>query len=257
MTGIVFDIKRFAIHDGPGIRTSIFFKGCPLSCWWCHNPESKKSDVENLTSKFKGRYFIGWNTTAQELLKEVEKDSAFYKQSNGGITFTGGEPLMQAAFLSESAQLFKSQGFHLCLDTSGYAAPEIFKELSEYFDLFLFDLKLIDDQEHQKYTGVSNKNILKNLEYLVEKNKNIQIRFPLIPNINDQTAQLEKVSHYLSGLHRIKNIDLLPYHKIATGKYEQLKLANKMEKTKEADEEKIENVKLFFEKKGFQVKIGG
>jgi len=257
MSGIIFDIKRFAIHDGPGIRTSIFFKGCPLSCWWCHNPESRKTGIEHLNFKFKGNNHIGWETSAEQLFLEVEKDRPFYKQSEGGITFTGGEPLMQADFLIETAKLFKNRNLHLCLDTTGFASPNIFKEVSQYIDLFLFDLKLLNDDEHKKYTGVSNKQILQNLKYLVENNKEVHIRFPFIPNINNDQKNLDDIASYLTDLKHIKNLNLLPYHKIARGKYEQLNIANKMNGTLEPKKVEVEKVKSFFEYHGFNVKIGG
>lgn len=257
MNGIVFDIKRFAIHDGPGIRTSIFFKGCPLGCWWCHNPESRKTGVEQLSFKYKGSNTIGWQTTPEELLKEVEKDRPFYEQSGGGVTFTGGEPLMQSPFLLETAKLFKKKKLNLCLDTTGYASQKTIQEISPFIDLFLFDLKHLNDEQHLKYTGVSNKPILENLEYLVKNGKNIQIRFPLIPFINDNQEHLESVSNYLSSLKHIKTLNILPYHKIANGKYDQLNLQNKMLNTHEPSKKNIEEVKLFFENQGFNVKIGG
>lgn len=256
MSGIVFDIKRFAIHDGPGIRTSIFFKGCPLSCWWCHNPESRKTGIENLDFKFKGSHNIGWETTSQELLLEIEKDKPFYEQSGGGITFTGGEPLLQADFLIESAKLFKQKGYHVCLDTTGYAATEVFKKAAEHIDLFLFDLKHMDDVQHKKYTGVSNKPILKNLEYLAENGKKVQIRFPYIPKVNGSSEHLQKMADYLHQFKNIKNISLLPYHKIAQGKYEQLGFENKMNGTDEPTDKEKAQVELFFENQGFNVKLG-
>lgn len=257
MTGIVFDIKRFAIHDGPGIRTSIFFKGCPLSCWWCHNPESRKTGIEQLDFKFKGNNHIGWETIPEQLLFEAEKDRPFYEQSNGGITFTGGEPMMQPEFIIETARLFKKQNLHLCMDTTGFASTKNFQDVSQYIDLFLFDLKHLDDETHKKYTGVSNKLILKNLEYLVENKKEVHIRFPLIPKINNDLKQLENIAAYLIHLKHIKNLNLLPYHKIAQGKYEQLNIENKMNGTQEPSKTDIENVKSFFEEKGFTIKVGG
>jgi pyruvate formate lyase activating enzyme len=256
MSGIIFDIKRFAIHDGPGIRTSIFFKGCPLSCWWCHNPESRKTEIEQLNFKFKGKNQIGWETSPERLLTDVEKDRPFYEQSNGGITFTGGEPLMQPDFLIETAKLLKQNYLHLCLDTSGFASTKIFQDASQYFDLFLFDLKHLDEN-HIKYTGVSNNVILKNLEYLVENKKEVHIRFPLIPKINDDSKHLENIASYLTHLKDIKNLNLLPYHKIAQGKYEKLNFENKMKVTQEPSKTEVENIKSFFEEKGFAVKIGG
>jgi pyruvate formate lyase activating enzyme len=256
MTGIVFDIKRFAIHDGPGIRTSIFLKGCPLSCWWCHNPESRKTGVEQLDFKFKGKKNIGWETDPEKLLIEVEKDRPFYEQSNGGITFTGGEPLMQADFLIAVAKLFKKNNLQLCLDTTGFASEKIFQKVSKYIDLFLFDLKHLYNEDHKKYTGVSNKVILKNLEFLIENKKEVHIRFPLLPSINDQAEHLESIAQYLNKLKQ-KNISILPFHKIAQGKYEQLNFENKMSGIQEPSIDEIENTKSFFEKRGFNVKIGG
>lgn len=257
MTGIVFDIKRFAIHDGPGIRTSIFLKGCPLSCWWCHNPESQKVGIEQLRFKFKRSNQIGWKTNAEDLLIEVEKDRPFYEQSNGGVTFTGGDPLMQTAFLIETARLFKQNNLHLCLDTSGFASLKTIREITPYIDLFLFDLKHLDNEIHKKFTGVSNLQILKNLEYLIENNKEVHIRFPLIPTVNNDPEHLEEMANYLGKLKQIKNINLLPYHKIAHGKYEQLNFENKMNGIKEPTKNEVADAKSFFEGQGFNVKIGG
>lgn len=257
MKGIVFDIKHFAIHDGPGIRTSIFFKGCPLRCWWCHNPESQKCGIEKLDFKFNGSDSIGWGTSANQLLIEVEKDRPFYEQSGGGITFTGGEPLLQSDFLIESAKLLKKNNFHLCLDTTGYSSFEVFEKASADFDLFLFDIKLIDSEKHKKYTGVSNKQILKNLEYLINTDKSVQIRFPLIPTINDSLDDLEKIATYLNQFKSIKNINILPYHRIAHGKYEKLQIENKMKEIREPEKKEIDSVKLFFEQFGLNAIIGG
>ncbi len=257
MSGIIFDIKRFAIHDGPGIRSSIFFKGCPLNCWWCHNPESRKSGLENLNFKFKGKNNLGWETTSEELLYEVEKDKAFYLQSGGGVTFTGGEPLQQAEFLIETAKRFKKNNLHLCLDTTAYANSALFQKVSQHIDLFLFDLKHIDNESHKKYTGVPVYPILKNLEYLIQSKKEVIIRFPIIPGINDQPDHLDKIATYLQGLKGIKKIDLLPYHKIAQGKYEQFGFRDRMKGVAEHSEEEILKIKSFFEYKNFKVKIGG
>mgnify|MGYP002639747446 CR=1 FL=1 len=256
MRGIVFDIKRFAIHDGPGIRTSIFFKGCPLSCWWCHNPESCKTGIQELDFKFKGSSTLGWETTAKELLMEVEKDRAFFDESNGGVTFTGGEPMMQAAFLKESAVLFKSKELHLCLDTTGYAASEKFKEVVDLMDLVLFDLKHMDERAHFEFTGVSNKPILKNLEYLVESGKEVHIRYPMMPGLNDDEKNLIEMMNYLQRNTAIKRIHLLPYHKIASGKYEKLGMQNKMKDIDEPSQERIHLVRDYLKIGGFQVLIG-
>lgn len=257
MKGIVFDIKHFAIHDGPGIRTSIFFKGCPLRCWWCHNPESQKCGIEKLDFKFNGADSIGWETSANQLLNEVEKDRPFYEQSGGGITFSGGEPLLQADFLLDAAKLFKQNNLHLTLDTTGYASSAVFEKVSQYIDLVLYDLKLINPEKHKKFTGAENQQILKNLEYLIHANKEVQIRFPLIPGINDNLEDLEDMSDYLNQFKAVKDISVLPYHRIARGKYDKLHIENRMIGIEEPNQLQINSIKLFFENNGFKLSIGG
>jgi len=256
MNAIVFDIKHFAIHDGPGIRSSIFLKGCPLSCWWCHNPESRAKGAQKLDFDFKGSRSLGWETSAEELLEAVEKDRMFYEESGGGVTFTGGEPLLQADFLVEAAQLFKAADLHLTLDTTGYASSKVFQKAVQWIDLVLFDLKMMDEQKHFKYTGVSNKPILENLEYLVSQNKEVYIRFPMIPGINDDQENLTNMCEYLLKFQTIQRIHLLPYHKIAAGKYHQLGFENKMDGIGEPNDAKVQKVKTIIESYGFQVVIG-
>lgn len=256
MRGIVFDIKRFAIHDGPGIRTSIFFKGCPLSCWWCHNPESCKTGIQDLDFEFKGSKTLGWGTTSEQLLEEVEKDRAFFDESNGGVTFTGGEPLMQADFVSETANLFKKHELHLALDTTGYAKQEKFEKVADQMDLILFDLKHMNDAKHYEFTGVGNQLILRNLEYLIKNDKEIHIRFPMMPGLNDDQQNLDEMLHYLSSKKKFKRIHLLPYHKIAAGKYEKLGMENKMKGVEEPNHNRVQEVKNYLETGGFEVVIG-
>jgi len=256
MRGIVFDIKRFAIHDGPGIRTSIFFKGCPLSCWWCHNPESCATGIQTLDFEFKGSKTLGWETSAEELLLTVEKDRAFFDESGGGVTFTGGEPMMQASFLKETAALFKKNELHLTLDTTGYVGTEKFKEVAEYMDLVLFDLKHMNEKAHFEFTGVSNKPIFRNLEYLVESGKEVHIRYPMMPGMNDDEKNLIEMMNYLQRNTTIKRIHLLPYHKIASGKYEKLGMENRMKGIEEPSNARVNLIKDYFEIGGFEVMIG-
>lgn len=256
MRGIIFDIKRFAIHDGPGIRTSIFFKGCPLSCWWCHNPESCKSGIQTLDFEFKGSHTLGWETTSQQLFEEVEKDRAFFDESDGGVTFTGGEPLMQADFVAVTAALFKKHDLHLALDTTGFAKLEKFQKVADQMDLVLFDLKHMNEAKHFEYTGVSNQLILKNLEYLVKKEKEIHIRFPMMPGLNDDNRNLDEMLQFLGSKKSFKRIHLLPYHKIAAGKYERLGLENKMNGIDEPELNRVQEVKRYLESSGFEVVIG-
>lgn len=265
--GIVFDVKKYALHDGPGIRTTVFLKGCPLKCWWCHNPESHKLEPEvmnftesnnsNKSYLRRSSKTVGKSMTVNEVLKEVEKDVIFYDESGGGVTFSGGEALMQHEFLLELLKESKKRGIHTTLDTSGYGEQDIFEKISNYVDLFLYDVKLIDEQDHIKYTSVSNAKILRNLEMLSSKEKEIIVRIPLIPSISDTEENLILVSQYLFTLKQEHEIHLLPYKTIGEMKYKRLKIENKMTKVLQLSDERINQVKEFFESNGFTVKVVG
>ena len=182
--GIIFDIKHYAIHDGPGIRTTVFLKGCAASCWWCHNPESQCLEIEKTarTNTFDGicveeEEIVGNLMTVEEVMHEIMKDKVFYDESGGGATFSGGEPLIQPDFLKAVLKHCRNRGIHTTLDTTGYASWETFKSIIPNVDLFLYDIKFVDDSQHQKYTGVSNASILYNLKNLVRHKKKIILRF--------------------------------------------------------------------------------
>jgi len=265
ISGVVFDIKRFAIHDGPGIRLTIFFKGCASRCWWCHNPESQESEPETVTriTKLDGidleeQELIGKTMTVHDVIAEIEKDIAFFDESGGGVTFSGGEPLMQPDFLAQLLILCSNLGVHTALDTSGYAAPDIFNSIIDKVDLFLYDLKFIDDNWHQKFSGVSNQQILQNLSFLIAAQKNVIVRFPVVPGITDTKENIKQVKSYLTTIRKgISEIDLLPYHAIATGKYKRLCKENKMRGTNEPSQERLRELKKEFEQLSLNVKIGG
>lgn len=261
LAGTIFNIQKYSIHDGPGIRTTVFFKGCPLACWWCHNPESLAAKPELVFSKqkcigcgdcvsncpnaailFSGQELrrdktkcslcecctescptgamekIGRQATIAEVMEEIEKDSVFYEQSGGGVTFSGGEALQQLEFLDGLLTACKIKGFHTALDTSGYAPWESIARIAEKVDLFLYDLKLMDDKKHRKYTGVSNQVILENLEKLSAGNRKIRIRVPFIPEVNTDAENMDRLCEYLSAL-KLKDVNLLPFHHIAADKY--------------------------------------
>ena len=256
-TGTIFDIKRFAINDGPGIRTTVFLKGCPLRCQWCHNPESisrkpqltfrsgfciqcgscmnicpnnairmeqseRKISIEPGLCRDNGSCtdicptdaltLTGRTISPAEVLTEVMKDIIFYEQSDGGVTFSGGEPLAQADFLCECLELCKAKNIHSTIDTSCYAKQETVKKVARIADLFLCDIKHMDSELHKKYTGVDNKLILKNISLLSELGKQIIIRVPLIPGINDFQENLEETQAFAAKLKNIVNIDFLPYN---------------------------------------------
>jgi glycyl-radical enzyme activating protein family len=263
--GIIFDIKRFAVHDGPGIRTTVFMKGCPLSCQWCHNPESRSAGICTVpkTVRIGDKTFtedeiVGREMTVEEVMKELRKEQIFMEESGGGVTFSGGEPLQQADFLVEMLEACKSAKMHTAVDTTGFSSWETLQKVAKNTDLFLYDLKLIDDNQHKKYAGVSNKLILRNLEKLLEMGKKVRIRIPMIPGITFTEENTNQTLDYLSGLKfPIDGIDLLPYHNTASHKYERFGLENMLGELKSIRKSDLNKTKLLFEKAGFEVKIGG
>lgn len=263
--GIIFDIKRFAVHDGPGIRTTIFFKGCAANCWWCHNPESQQEQIESTVKKEKlnGQVFesdekIGRMVTVDEVLNEIEKDRVFYDESGGGVTFSGGEPLLQYQFLKSLLTQCKANSIHTALDTTGYTDQSVIKAIAGMTNLFLYDLKFINENRHIQYTGVSNKTILNNLNYLIEQNKHIIIRFPMIPPITDTSDNINEIITYLLPIKNgIQEVNILPYHKIAKHKYRRFNKEDKMKNITQPTEQEINKLHIEFEKHGFKVKTGG
>lgn len=261
VNGLIFDIKRFAIHDGPGIRTTVFFKGCPLRCWWCHNPESQKQQIE----KIKKINYLKMNDQTQfdsvgklinieQLMKEISKDIVFFDESCGGVTFSGGEALMQPEFLFEISKECKNSGIHTTLDTCGYTEIENLRKICKNIDLFLYDIKFIDEKLHEKYTGISNKLIIKNIEYLKEINKDIIIRIPIIPGITDTKENLISIGEYLSSLN-IKDLNLLNYNRIGIEKYKRLSLDYRLPNIVPPSSKRIKEIKKILEEFGLFVQI--
>jgi pyruvate formate lyase activating enzyme len=250
--GVIFNIKKYALHDGPGIRTTIFFKGCALNCWWCHNPEGISQSIESSSDGF------GSEISVTELIDEIKKDWIFYEESSGGITISGGEPLLQIDFLVHLVKEIRSViDTSVTLDTSGFAPWEVIKLIKDEIDLFLYDIKLIDDKLHQKYTGVSNKEILSNFEKLDKEGENLIIRFPVIPGLTDIPSNIDQMRIWMQTLSKTNEIHLLPYHKIAKGKYEKLNLVYKLENLEAPSTEKLQELRIKFEDIGFLVNIGG
>ncbi len=242
--GVLFNIQRFALHDGPGIRTTVFLKGCPLRCRWCHNPESLNSGISD---------GIGETKTVEQVMREIEKEIIFYDESGGGVTFSGGEPLMQPEFLGVLMDGCREKDIHITLDTTGCVSPQVFDSLADKVDLFLYDLKIIDDTGHKKFTGASNKYALQNLETLSEKGKRVIIRFPLITGITDTTENVTAVAAFVSRLKGIHDIDVLPYHETAQHKYRHLKMDNKMEGVTPPPPERTKEIENIFETFGLKV----
>jgi len=255
-TGVLFDIKRYAIHDGPGIRTTAFFKGCPLSCGWCHNPESQRSEPELLlrpslcigcgacvsvcpqeavrivdsvavTDRDRctacgvcvpvcpadARSVAGAVWPSDVLVDELAKDVLFFDQSGGGITCSGGEPLLQPAFCTEVLRGCRERGIRTAVDTCGHADEEALRAVAEFTDLFLYDLKLMDDDRHRLATGVSNDLVLANAERLDRWGARMWIRIPLIPGINDDEDNLMELAAFVRTLSAVEGLQVLPYHR--------------------------------------------
>ncbi|HUU77935.1 MAG TPA: glycyl-radical enzyme activating protein [candidate division Zixibacteria bacterium] len=256
--GIIFDIKRYAVHDGPGIRTTVFLKGCPMNCWWCHNPESQNQELEYIEANNnrinKTKETVGKLVTVEEIMKEIEKDSIFYKESGGGVTFSGGEPLFQIDFLVSLLKQCKKKGFHITLDTAGCADFSYFNQVNGFVDLYLYDLKLINDTKHIEYTSQSNNLILENLKKLSEREREIIIRLPIIPSINDSEEDLEELGKFIQKL-KIIRVELLAFHTIGEEKYLRLNKLNRMKDIQPPTKERVKEIKLYLEKFGFQVII--
>jgi pyruvate formate lyase activating enzyme len=262
VSGIVFDIRRFSIHDGPGIRTTVFLKGCPLECAWCHNPEGQSTEPELIVRPsrclrcgacveacpedaigmsadgpctdrtrceqcgicvdacFSGaREMAGRELTVAQVMAEIERDRPFYDESGGGATFSGGEPLLQPEYLLGLLTACKAREIHTVLDTCGYAPWAALDRVRPYVDLFLYDIKSLDDGQHRALTGVSNRSILDNLRALSEHGHSIVLRMPVIPGINDSAGDLRALGALAAGLPSAVRVELLPYHRIGVEKY--------------------------------------
>jgi pyruvate formate lyase activating enzyme len=249
--GIIFDIKKYAIHDGPGIRTTVFFKGCSMDCQWCHNPESKNFGIEEFTVKNRVKKstkheIVGYEMTIDEVMEKIEKDRVFYDESNGGVTFSGGEPLVQINFLFELLKRCKKTDIHTIVDTSGEASWKDFEIIQKYVDIFLYDLKIIDEELHKKYTGVSNKLVHKNLIKLIAGGNEIELRIPLIPNVTDTESNLTDIIQFILSLSAVPKVTLLAYNPLNRDKLDRFCLENKLGKLKIQSKRKLLEIKQQF-----------
>ncbi len=285
MTGLIFNIQRFSVNDGPGIRTTVFLKGCPLHCRWCHNPESisphkelilredrcvrcgdcmklckngaiREEGGSYVTSRERckqcgdctklcyaeAREIVGYEVTVDEIVREVEKDRVFFDESGGGVTFSGGEPLMQHEFLRSALEACKKRNFHTTVDTTGFTSASILESLSASVDLFLYDLKTLDDGKHREYTGVSNRTIIGNLRLLSRLGKNVIVRVPVIPGVNDGPEDIREIGTFVASLGNIPEIQLLPYHQTGVDKYSRLGVEYTMKRTATPTAERMHEI---------------
>lgn len=296
-TGVCFDIQRYSIHDGPGIRTTVFLKGCPLACPWCHNPEG----IEQLPEVrvFEGRcvrcracsaacprgladgpnipdpalclrcgscaavcptgarQLVGHLWTATEIFQAIERDRLFYDESGGGVTFSGGEPLLQWRFLLDCLAVARARGLRTAVDTSGYASRRIILRVAALTDLFLYDLKVLDPERHLRFTGVPLAPILRNLRALDEAGAQIWLRMPLVPGYNDDRANLEAVASFVADLRHTRRLHVLPYHRLGAEKYARLGRADPMGDTSSPSPAAVEAAATVLRTLGLDVRVGG
>ena len=298
MQGLIFNIQKYSIHDGPGIRTTVFLKGCPLSCSWCHNPESQcfhrelvqhanrcigclecmKVCSKGALSNYEGVIYrnvelcalcggcaeacysnalevAGREVSAANLVKELKKDIIFYDSSKGGVTISGGEPLSQAEFTLELLQRCKQLEVQTAVDTCGFGSSSMLEEISKYTDLFLFDIKFVNEEQHKQHTGVSNVIILQNLKLLSELGKRIWIRVPIIPGINDDEENIAATAKLIKSTAGVEQVNLLPYHNAAIEKYKRLGKEYQLNNIKIPQKDYMEKIAALYS--GVNVIIGG
>jgi pyruvate formate lyase activating enzyme len=300
-SALLFDIKPYSINDGPGIRITIFLKGCPLNCIWCHNPEGispNKQKLYNharcigcgtcvdscpnralrLTSEgivtdadlcdlcgicadvcpTKAMEMSGREVTVEEIMKRVRKETLMMDQSAGGVTISGGEPMMQKEFLVELLDACGREGIHRAVDTTGFTRAEGLLEVAKRTDLFLYDLKMMDPGRHRKYTGVDNDLILKNLQILAESGANINIRIPLIRGVNTDEENIRQTAAFVASLAGSKKlVSLLPYHNIAVHKYGKLGQEYDGNDLEEPTKEEVDQLTKWFAEAGIEAVVGG
>jgi len=299
-SGIVLNIQRFSISDGPGIRSTVFLKGCPLKCPWCSNPESLRLEPEIILggekcigdkrcleacphkaiSMVDDRWTMDWRKcdnclkcaevcptrrikiagmemAVEEVITEIMKDESLYRRTNGGITLSGGEPLLQWQFVMALLQKAKQKGLHTAVDTSGYAQWDTFESIADYCDLLLYDLKHMDPEEHEQATGVTNQQILDNLRKIAAKNKTkVWIWRPIIPNFNDSDEEIKELCKFVIDLGSVvEKIVLLPYHKFGEGKYLATGRVYPFQGVPLLSDERIEGVKNLIESSGLRVEV--
>jgi pyruvate formate lyase activating enzyme len=300
LTGTVFDIRKYSIHDGPGIRTTVFLKGCPLDCWWCHNPESQSLEpepilrpnlciacdeciavcAEGAIAREGGqltwdrarctscgectqvclagaREMAGKALSVAAVLKVIEQDRLFYEESGGGVTFSGGEPLLQWRFLAELLHACRELELHTALDTSGFASWEVFERILPDTSLVLYDLKHTDPALHLKYTGAPLAPILRNLERLAERGIPIWLRVPVVPGINDDEDNFRRVAELAARLTNVRQVNLLAYHPTAAGKYERMGRTYRLSETCAPGEIQMNQLAGLLRSYGLEVKIVG
>ncbi len=296
-SGVIFDVQRYSVHDGPGIRTTVFLKGCPLSCLWCHNPESWQREPEirvyasrctdvgacrvacpegladgpNIPDPSRcrrcglcaeacptgARQLVGRVVGVPDVLEAIERDRPFYDESGGGVTFSGGEPLYQPRFLAACLAEARRRGIRTAVDTSGFASQAVVRAVAPLTDLFLYDVKVLDPVRHLQYTGVPLEPILRNLRALDAAGAQIWLRVPLVPGYNDDPANLEALGLLAASLRNVRRVHLLPYHQLGADKFERLGRAAPMTPLTPPSADAVDEAASYLRIFDLDVRVGG
>lgn len=255
-SGRIFDIQKFSVHDGPGVRTIVFLKGCALRCKWCCNPESQKFEIQKMMQNGKEK-IVGKDVTVKEVLEIVKKDAPYYRRSGGGITLSGGEMLCQFDFAYALLRCSKEASINTAVETTGFASFEKIEKLLPYIDTVLMDIKHVNSQKHKEFTTQPNDLILENAKKIAEKANKLIIRVPVIPTFNDTEYEIDSIAEFVTSLKNVNEINLLPYHNFGKDKYVGLGREYPMGDTPSPTDEHMEKLKAVVEKRGLYCKIGG
>lgn len=255
--GRIFDIQKYSIHDGPGIRTIVFLKGCPLRCRWCCNPESQSREIQTMVRAGKPE-IVGRDVTVEEVMDEVLKDRAHFRRSGGGLTLSGGESLLQPDFAGALLRAAQEAGLNTALESTGFAPFErIEKKILPWLDVYLMDIKHTSSAKHKLFTSQPNERILENARRIAETGQNLVIRVPVIPTFNDTPEEILGIAQFARSLPGVTKLHLLPYHRLGQDKYTGLERPYLMEHIVPPTNEHMEMLKAVAETTGLTVQIGG
>ena len=254
--GRIFDIQKFSVHDGPGIRTIVFLKGCLFRCKWCCNPESQSFEIQQMNMSGKPKT-VGRDVTVREIMEEVAKDMNYYRRSGGGLTLSGGESLLQPEFAKALFMAAHDYGMSTAIESTGAVKFEIIEELLPHIDYFLMDIKHMNAEKHKEFIGKSNELVLENSVKIAKKANSLVIRVPVIPTFNDTVEEIGEIAKFASSLENVKKMHILPYHRLGLDKYKGIGREYLLNDIVPPDEGKMAELKRAAEKFGIECQIGG